>query len=188
MGRLSRYFEDVEIINGLKIEYVEDISGKHLRPPDIFMNYRVKDKEDILMKNIKGYGIYKIENPDEGVISSKFMVLRIRYRRLVRVVLNIESSEGLIIHSEVIDRFKGHTLTKELKPIDYYIPTKDEVKIRFDKSKIIVIKYNYINDEIKKIDSKLEQINKEIKRYTNESNIPLNKVINLNDERELRVE
>ena len=164
MGNLSRYFEDVEIVNGLKIEYVEDISGKHLRPPDIYMNYRVNNSTDILMKEIRGYDIYRVENPDEGLISSKFMILRIRYRRLVRVVINCELPDGIIIHSEVIDRFKGYEVYKDLESIDYYVPEKKKIKVRFDRGKVITIKYKHIDDELRDLTEKLKDINEEIKK------------------------
>lgn len=163
---LKRVFEGVEVVNGLKIEYVDDETGIDLIPVTIYMNFKVNEKEDFVVKNIKGYGVYRIETTEPGIISGKYMVLSIRYRKMVRVVLNLERSDGIVISSEVLDKFRGSTLTRKLSAIEYYIPAEDKIEIKFDRNKVITVKYLNINDEIATIDKNLKQINKDIKTYS----------------------
>ena len=68
---LKRVFEGVEVVNGLKIEYVDDETGMELIPATIYMNFKINGKEDFVIKNIKSYGVYRIETTEPGIVSVK---------------------------------------------------------------------------------------------------------------------
>lgn len=146
---------------GLSVEF-RDEDGKNIRSNKLYYFKEVTDVEANISQ-IQGYRVCKVEDLTLSKLS-KYRRVRITYAKVERVVVYYRYGD-LVKHSEDYIGDEGKTLELELEDKGFWIPERDKLEIKFNKSKGVYVNYSHIDTLLEDINYKLLELNKELMSY-----------------------
>lgn len=155
---------NIDAIEGLRVEYIDEISKRHISTPLIFNNFNLGMIGNVKMRYIKGYEFQDVEVLNNGIISSKIMNVRFNYIKKFKIDLVYVDENDIIFKKERVEGLQNEVRTISLKNIGYYFPCKEDIIIKFSKDGEVRLSYKHIDYQIQEINDNLIKINRDIRK------------------------
>lgn len=155
---------NIDAIEGLRVEYKDGVNNDHISQPLIINNFNLGLVDKVKMKQIEGYEFQDVEIIDKGILSSKILSIRFTYLKKRYVDLLYTDETGLIFLKERVYGVDNQVKSITLSSKGNYCPSKKDILIKFVRDGEVKVRYEHIDYQIRKIDNKIIQINKELRK------------------------